>query len=148
EFALEQLAAAGEEQETRSCHARWVRDLLGAAQGPSMRHAERHPWAKRLALEEGNARAALRFASSPGADRTLLGDLFCKFASSLLVDARAREVRELYEELMHGGEAADPVLAAIACEQAHRGEVLNPDVRFAPMLERIVTVLEGAGDRV
>jgi len=148
EFALERLAAAGEEQETRTRHTRWVRDLFGAAQGPITRQAERPLWAKRLTLEEGNARAAMRFASAPGGDRTLLWDLFCKFSFSLVAAARAREVRELYDDLLPGGEAADPVLAAVALEQAHRGYVLNPDVGFAAKLEASVSVLEKAGDRV
>ena len=67
EFALERLGEAGEDQNIRTRHARWVRDLLGAAQGPITRQAERPVWRQRLAAEEGNARAALRFASSPGA---------------------------------------------------------------------------------
>jgi hypothetical protein len=148
ELALERLGEAGEDQNTRMRHARWVRDLLGAAQGPIMRHAERPAWQRRLALEEGNARAALRFASSPGGDRTLLWDLFCKLAFCLLADARAREVRELYDELLPGGEAEDPVLAEVAREQAHRGEALYPDPGFAPHLERAVSVLEALGERV
>src|SRR5262249_41038365 len=119
EFALERLGEAGEEQETRLGHARWVRDLFGTAQDPLTRTAERPLWAKRLALEEGNARGALRFASSPGVARTLLWDLYCKFAFSLLADARAREAKELYYDLLRGGEADDPILAAVALEQAN-----------------------------
>jgi predicted ATPase len=147
EFALERLAEAGEERDTRMRHARWVRDLLGAAQGPITRHAERPAWQRRLAPEEGNARAALRFLSAPAGDRALLWDLYCKFAFSLMPDARTREARELYDELLVGGEAGDPVLAAVAREEAHRGEVLDPDPRFAAMLEEVVSVLEGAGER-
>jgi len=148
EFALERLGEAGEEQETRTRHARWVRDLFGAAQSPITRQAERLLWVNRLALEEGNARAAMRFTSSPGGDRYLLWDLFCKFSFSLVAEARAREVRELYDDLLLGGEADDPILAAVAFEQAHRGYVLNPDLAFAPKLEECVSVLEKAGDRV
>ena len=66
EFALERLAEAGEDQNIRTRHARWVRDLLAAAQGPITRQAERPVWRQRVAAEEGNVRAALRFASSPG----------------------------------------------------------------------------------
>ena len=148
EFALERLGEAGEDQNIRTRHARWVRDLLGAAQGPITRQAERPVWRQRVAAEEGNARAALRFASSPGGDRTLLWDLYCKFAFSLCVEARAREARELYDEVMIGGAPDDPVLAAVACDQAHRAEVLDPDPRFAPMLEAGISVLEAAGERV
>ena len=148
EFALERLGEAGEDQNIRTRHARWVRDLLGAAQGPITRQAERPVWRQRVAVEEGNARAALRFASSPGGDRTLLWDLYCKFAFSLCVEARAREARELYDEVLVGGAPDAPVLAAIACDEAHRAEVLDPDPRFAPMLEAGIAVLEAAGERV
>jgi predicted ATPase len=148
EFALERLGEAGEEQEARTRHARWVRDLFGGACGLITRQAGRQVWFKRLALEEGNARAALRFASTPGGDRTLLWDLYCKLAFSLVAAARAREARALYDELLVGGEADDPVLAVVAHEEAHRGDVLNPDAHFAPRLERCVSVLEQAGDRV
>jgi predicted ATPase len=146
EFAVERLIEAGEERETRLRHARWARDLFGAGMGPSSRHAERLVWRQRLALEEGNARTALRFASSPAGDRSLLWDLYCKFAFCLLVDARAREVKELYEELLPGGEAEDPVLAAVARESGMRG--MDPHPSFAPMLEAGVSVLEAAGERV
>jgi predicted ATPase len=146
EFAVERLGEAGDDRDTRLRHARWVRDLLRDAQGPVSRHAERLVWRPRLALEEGNTRAALRFASSTAGDRALLWDLFCKFAFCLLVDARTREVRELYDELRPGGEAEDPVLAAVAREEGIRG--FDPNPGFAPMLEAAVSLLEGAGDRV
>ena len=148
EFALERLGEAGDEQNTRTRHARWARALLGAAQGPITRHAERPIWRQRVAAEEGNARAALRFASSPGGDRTLLWDLYCKFGFYLAVEARAREVRELYDELMLGGAAEDPILAAVARDEAHRLDVLDPNPQFAPLLEAGVAVLEAAGERV
>jgi predicted ATPase len=148
EFALERLGEAGEDRDTQTRHARWVRDLFADAQLSLLRHAERPLSRQRLGLEEGNAGAALRFASSPLGDRTLLWDLYCKFAFYLLVDARAREARELYDELLLGGAADDPVLAAAAHEEAHRGDVLNPDPRAAPTLEGIVSVLEAAGDRI
>jgi predicted ATPase len=148
EFALERLSEAGEEQETRLAHARWVGDLFGAAREPFVRPAERTLWTKRLVPEEGNARAALRFLCAPGGDRTLLWDLFCKFAFRLVVDARAREAKEIYEELLRSGECEDPVLAAVASEQAHRGYVLNPDAGFVTTLEKCVSVLDQAGERI
>jgi predicted ATPase len=147
EFALERLAEAGEEQETRTRHARWVLDLFGAEQGPTMRYTERPASQQRLVPEEGNARAAMRFSSSPAGDRTLLWDLYCKFAFVLLVDARAQEMRDLYSELLPGGQAADPLLAAVARMLAHRGEVMKLDPQFAPMMAEAVSVLESAGER-
>jgi non-specific serine/threonine protein kinase len=148
EFALERLVEAGEDRDAHIRQARWVRDLFGAARAPILRHAERPAWRQRLALEESNARAALRFATSPSGDRTLLWDLYCKFAFYLLMAARTREARDLYDELLPGGESDDPVLAAVAQEEAYRGELLNPNPRLAPMLEKIVAVLDGAGERV
>jgi predicted ATPase len=148
EFALERLGAAGEEQDARMRHACWVRDLFGAAQGPTMRHTERPAWQRRLALEEGNARAAMRFTSSPSGDRTLMWDLYCKFAFALLVDVRTQEVRDLYNELLRGGQADDPLLAAVARMLAHRGEVMSLDPHFATMMAEAVSILEAAGERV
>jgi hypothetical protein len=40
------------------------------------------------------------------------------------------------------------VLAAVAHEEAHRGDVLNPDPRLVPRFEQCVSVLEQAGDRI
>ncbi len=147
EFALERLAEAGEEHDARTRHARWVRDLFGAALGPTMRYTERPACQQRLVPEEGNARAAMRFASSPAGDRTLMWDLYCKFAFVLLVDVRAQEVRDLYNELLPGGQADDPLLAAVARMLAHRGEVMSLDPRFAPMMAEAVSLLEAAGER-
>jgi predicted ATPase len=147
EFALERLAEAGEEQATRMRHARWVRDLFGAGQGPTMRHVERPACQRRLVPEEANARAAMRFASSPSGDRTLMWDLYCKFAFVLIVDARVREMRDLYDELLRGGPADDPLLAAVARMLAHRGEVLSLDPRFASVMAEAVSVLEAARER-
>jgi predicted ATPase len=148
EFAIERLGEAGEEQDARMRHARWARDLLGTAQGPSLRHNERRAWQRRLASEEGNARAALRFAASPSGDRTLMWDLYCRFAFILLVDARAQEARDLYDELLPLGEADDPVLAAVAREEAFRRDVMTLDSQFAPKIADTVSVLEAAGERV
>jgi predicted ATPase len=147
EFALERLAEAGEEREARTRHARWVRDLFGAEQGPTMRYTERSASQQRLVPEEGNARAAIRFSSSPVGDRTLMWDLYCKFAFVLLVDARAQEMRDLYNELLPGGQADDPLLAAVARMLAHRGEVMSLDPQFAPMMAEAVSVLEAASER-
>jgi len=147
EFALERLAEAGEEQEARTRHARWVRDLFGAEQGPTMRYTERPASQQRLVPEEGNARAAIRFSSSPAGDRALMWDLYCKFAFVLLVDARAQDMRDLYNELSPGGQADDPLLAAVARMLAHRGEVMSLDPKFAPMMAEAVSVLEAAGER-
>jgi predicted ATPase len=148
EFAVERLAEAGEEREARMRHARWVRDLFGAEQGHTMRYTERPASQQRLVPEEGNARAAIRFSASPAGDRTLMWDLYCKFAFVMLVDARAQEMRDLYNELLPGGQAEDPLLAAVARMLAHRGEVMGLDPQFAPIMADAVSVLEAAGERI
>ena len=49
---------------------------------------------------------------------------------------------------MLGGAAEDPILAAVARDEAHRLDVLDPNPQFAPLLEAGVAVLEAAGERV
>ncbi|MCA9879144.1 MAG: hypothetical protein KC442_15240, partial [Thermomicrobiales bacterium] len=59
EFALEQLAAEGEEEAAYAAQATWVRHLVARSQ-QLMRAGAAHPaWASRLDAERGNIRAAL-----------------------------------------------------------------------------------------
>lgn len=59
EFALEQLAAEGEDDAAYAAQATWVRDLVARSQ-PLLRAGAVHPaWASRLDAERGNIRAAL-----------------------------------------------------------------------------------------
>ncbi len=146
EFALERLTEAGEEHEARTRHARWVRALFSSGPGTLNRHAERPKWSRRLGLEEGNARAALRFAA--GGDRTLAWEVFCPFAYALLTQARVRELLQLHAEVLPGGEPDDPVLAAIARALVCNAQIIDVDPRFEKDLEAAIGVLEAAGERV
>jgi predicted ATPase len=61
EFALEQLAAAGEEPELRRRHAAWCLGLAERAE-PELTGLEQARWLARLDAEHGNLRAALGWA--------------------------------------------------------------------------------------
>ena len=58
EFGLEQLAAHGEEAETRERHATWILALTEEA-APQLFRAEQQTWRRRLEAERANIRAAL-----------------------------------------------------------------------------------------
>jgi hypothetical protein len=58
EYGIEQLAAEGEEKQTRERHAEWILALAKAAE-PQLFRAEQQLWRKRLEAERANIRAAL-----------------------------------------------------------------------------------------
>ena len=66
EFALEQLAAHGEEDAARRAHAAYFRVLAQAAE-PGLRGAEQQQWRDRLENDLDNVRAALGWATSDSA---------------------------------------------------------------------------------
>lgn len=70
EYALEQLAVSGEEQSVRARHARYFLDLAEAAE-PQLVGADQAIWLKRLAAEQANFNAALKWAQS--ANENLIG---------------------------------------------------------------------------
>ena len=59
EFALEQLAAEGEEEAAFAVQAAWVRLLVARSQQPLQGSSAQLAWATRLDAERGNIRAAL-----------------------------------------------------------------------------------------
>ncbi|HEY7034678.1 MAG TPA: tetratricopeptide repeat protein [Thermomicrobiales bacterium] len=61
EFGVELLGAAGEEDETRRCHARWMLGLAERAE-PELVGPRQEEWLDRLEAEHDNARAALAWA--------------------------------------------------------------------------------------
>jgi predicted ATPase/DNA-binding SARP family transcriptional activator len=67
ELALEELAAAGEEQRIRGRHASW---LLGVADtgGPNRRGSARAAWLEQMAEERENLYAALTWSASEAGD--------------------------------------------------------------------------------
>lgn len=63
EYAVEQLAAGGEEQSVRARHARYFLELAETAE-PKLVSADQAVWLKRLAVEQGNFNVALKWAQS------------------------------------------------------------------------------------
>ena len=61
EFGEEQLEIAGEAEETRSRHARWIRDLAERAQ-PELMGFANSAWVARFGAEAENIREAMRWA--------------------------------------------------------------------------------------
>ena len=80
EFALERLAAAGEEEATRAAHADVLLALAEAA-APELVGAGQPRWVKRLEREHDDLRAAMDWALRAGdAERALrLGAALCRF---------------------------------------------------------------------
>lgn len=70
EYALEQLSASGEEQAVRARHARYFLELAETAE-PQLVGADQAVWLQRLAAEQANFHAALRWAQA--ADENLIG---------------------------------------------------------------------------
>jgi predicted ATPase/DNA-binding CsgD family transcriptional regulator len=62
EFGLEQLAAAGEEQEIRARHAQWALELAEEAD-PALWGADQQHWLNRLEIERENLDEALGWAA-------------------------------------------------------------------------------------
>ena len=65
EYALEHLAASGEEDVLRRCHAEYYLELAEAVE-PNLRSAQQVAWGSRLEREHDNLRAALRWFISRG----------------------------------------------------------------------------------
>ena len=65
EYALEQLSSSGEERSVRERHARYFLELAETAE-PHLVSADQAVWLKRLAVEQANLNAALKWAQSAG----------------------------------------------------------------------------------
>ena len=88
EFALERLAASGEEAATREAHAAWCLDLAERGASALRLRSDFASWLRRLEAEHGNLRAALAWLAESGEARDLLrlaGALwrFCYFRGHL-----------------------------------------------------------------
>ncbi len=68
EYAVEQLASSGEEQSVRARHIRYFLELAETAE-PQLVGANQAVWLKRLAAEQANFNAALRWAQLAGENR-------------------------------------------------------------------------------
>ena len=98
EYALERLAESREHERFSERHARWVLDLVEAAE-PELERAELRSWQHRLRLEEENIRAALRWSIAAGS-----AELALSIAGSLWrfwhYWARTREGSEWLEAVL------------------------------------------------
>jgi tetratricopeptide (TPR) repeat protein len=65
EYGLEQLAASGEEAQTRGRHATWMLDFAERAE-PQLFRTEQQTWRQRLEAEQPNIRAALAWFEQTG----------------------------------------------------------------------------------
>jgi predicted ATPase len=100
EYALEQLRAAGEDQDTRGRHARFYADLLEQAE-PELTGADQARWLERLQAEHANLQAALAWASQTGDTET-----------ALLLAARLWRFWQLRGHFAEGRRWLEEVLAA------------------------------------
>ncbi len=110
EYALQKLAASGEEDESRRAHAAHYLAFAEAAV-PELTGPSQAAWLKRLESDHDNLRAALRCALDAGSGETAL-----RLASALWAFWLARGYlgegrRWLEEALATGGRASAPVRA-------------------------------------
>ncbi|MEU8231059.1 BTAD domain-containing putative transcriptional regulator [Actinoplanes sp. NPDC048967] len=71
EYGLERLAEAGETEQLRVAHARYLLALAGAAE-PELRRRDQLSWLHRLSVEHDNLHAAVRAAIEAGDARTAM----------------------------------------------------------------------------
>ncbi len=71
EYGLERLAEAGETEQLRLAHARYLLALADAAE-PQLRRQDQLTWLRRLGSEHDNLRAAIRAAIEAGDARTAM----------------------------------------------------------------------------
>jgi hypothetical protein len=147
EFARERLEEAGEERDARSRHAAWVQALLVDARRTINHATTQFRTFERLAMEEGNVRAAFAFLSGPDGDREKAWAFFCDLGWTRHQESLGAEVRTAYEALRAGGEARDPVVAAAALGLAAWTSYGAPSPATVQDLERSLAVLEAHGER-
>jgi len=112
DYALEQLGAAGEDQDTAGRHARFYAGLVEQAE-PELTGADQASWLERLQAEHANFQAALAWASQTGDT-----DLALLMAARLwrfwqLRGHFAAGRRRLQELLAAGGSASVPRAKAL-----------------------------------
>jgi predicted ATPase len=111
EFALEQLDASGERDETRRRHAEYLRDLAERAEPLLLVPTERRSWTDRLQREHDNVRAVFAWSLGDGGDL----DVGVALAGSLgwfwLMSGRVEFGRIVLEDLLARRVAGDDSLA-------------------------------------
>jgi predicted ATPase len=147
ELARERVAEAGEERAARLRHGEWIVQFLAGEQRNLMRAQTRQAAHERVALEEVEARLALRFAAGAEGDQELAWHLFIRFGFARLSDARTAEVLANYDLLRPLPRSADALRAALALGIWSWARATMLDPAAAPDLEAACAVLENAGER-
>jgi tetratricopeptide (TPR) repeat protein len=146
EYGLEQLAAGGEEADTRRRHAAWFLALAEQAQ-PHLPSAERWAWLARLEIERDNLRAALVWGQAQ-AD----GEFGLRLAGALswywVHRGHLSEGRGwLGEAVARAPDTAPPLLRAKALAGAGKLAHVQGDGRAAqPLLEAGIALWREIGD--
>jgi predicted ATPase len=100
EFALEELAAAGEAAEARRCHAEFFRKLVDGAEPMLLATAEQHTWTAQLEDAHDNLRAALAWSVSADGDLAVGVALAGALGWFWLLSGRLQEAQSWYAELL------------------------------------------------
>lgn len=151
EYALERLAATGEEEAVRQRHATYFLALAEEAE-PMLAGPERGRWLERLDADHNNLRAALRWAR-----QSRSGELGLRLAGALwpfwLARGHLNEGRVRLEELLSVDESSNRTAAAAYHAKAARGlGVLAAEQgdyqRAVPLLEQSLELYQQLGDKL
>jgi hypothetical protein len=143
EFALERLAASGEEAAARDAHAAHY-----AAMGADVRQAyteRRRAWLAELGAEADNLRSALDWAASRSHPGTGLR-LALAWAALALHRGGLRDARSRLEQFLAAGDAADPLRAAGLIRLGFTALFLNDAPAAAAAGAASVATAEAAGN--
>ena len=145
EYALEHLAASGQEDVLRCRHAEYYREFAEAAE-PALRSAQQVAWGSRLEREHGNLRAALRWFISRGdADQGLrMGGALWRFWGYC---GHLLEGRDILAELLalHGGGAGPRARALLGAGSLV--SLLGAGDDAAALFEQSAALFRKVGDR-
>jgi predicted ATPase len=111
EFALEQLDASGEAQETRRRHAEFFRDLAERAEPMLLGTAERPTWDAQIERDYDNMRAALAWSMSADGVLAVGVALAGALGWFWLMSGRLQEAESWYARLLARRDEADDSLA-------------------------------------
>ena len=146
EFALEQLQAAGELEETRGAHAAYYLGWLATAD-PRRSRVPPRGWVHRLDAEYDNLRAAVRWSLDHGNVPAVVaaGTALTRYG---ILRGYLRELRQWWDEALERSTGLDPrlwptaafLLAIVLFIQGDDGHVL-------PLLEESYARFRALGDR-
>lgn len=146
EFAVEQLAASGEEATTRDRHARAMLELAARAE-PELAGPAQRRWLDRLELDHANLRAAIDWAEGHGDAPVALG-LAVRVWRFWQKRGHLREARTRVERLLAEPWAAEPTtLRGDLLEVAGGIAYWHGEPRAAePFYEECLAIRRASGD--